>query len=109
MYPKNGNEKWKRLEPLGENIVIRRDPKDEMVGNIVLTDQTKDSQRVSSGKVVKIGPDVPAEAGLEIGMRVYIPKYAGSDLFIYSDDKLTQEDELAVLKYDNVIVKELPA
>jgi len=92
-----------KIEPLGDRVVIRPTPKEEVSkGGIVLPDTAK--EKPQEGKVIAVGPGRLTEEGNRIAMevkkgdKVLYSKYAGSEF------KLDGE-ELIVMREGDILAK----
>ena len=93
-----------QLRPLGDKIVVKPTPRDEMTkSGIVLPDTAK--ERPQEGEVLSVGPgrfldDGSREAmDVQVGQRVLFQKYAGTEFKLDEDELLilSQKDILAVI------------
>ena len=93
-----------KLQPLGDRVVIRPTPKEEMTkSGIVLPDTAK--EKPQEGVIVAVGPGKVAEDGKRIQMevkegdKVLFAKYAGTEVKVEEEDLpiLSERDVLAVL------------
>lgn len=93
-----------KLQPLGDRVVIRPTPKEEMTrSGIVLPDTAK--EKPQEGVIVAVGPGKVAEDGKRIQMevkegdKVLFAKYAGTEVKVEDEDLLilSERDVLAVL------------
>ena len=94
-----------KLQPLGDRVVIRPTPKEEMTrSGIVLPDTAK--EKPQEGVIVAVGPGKVAEDGKRIQMevkegdKVLFAKYAGTEVKVEDEDLLilSERDVLAVLR-----------
>jgi len=92
-----------KLEPLGDRVVIRPTPKEEVSkGGIVLPDTAK--EKPQEGKIIAVGPGRLTEEGNRIAMevkkgdKVLYSKYAGTEF------KLDGE-ELIVMREGDILAK----
>jgi chaperonin GroES len=94
-----------QLRPLGDKIVVKPTPRDEMTkSGIVLPDTAK--ERPQEGEVLSVGPgrfldDGSREAmDVQVGQRVLFQKYAGTEFKLDDDELLilSQKDILAVIE-----------
>jgi chaperonin GroES len=95
----------KQLRPLGDKIVVKPTPRDEMTkSGIVLPDTAK--ERPQEGEVLSVGPgrfldDGSREAmDVQVGQRILFQKYAGTEFKLDDDELLilSQKDILAVIE-----------
>ncbi len=93
-----------KLQPLGDRVVIRPTPKEEMTkSGIVLPDTAK--EKPQEGVIVAVGPGKVAEDGKRIQMevkegdKVLFAKYAGTEVKVEEEELLilSERDVLAVL------------
>jgi chaperonin GroES len=92
-----------KIEPLGDRVVIRPTPKEEVSkGGIVLPDTAK--EKPQEGKIIAVGPGRLTEEGNRIAMevkkgdKVLYSKYAGTEF------KLDGE-ELIVMREGDILAK----
>ncbi len=92
-----------KLEPLGDRVVIKPSPKEEVTkGGIVLPDTAK--EKPQEGEIVAAGPGRLTEDGkriameVKVGDRVIYAKYAGTEVKI--DDQ-----ELIILRESDILAK----
>jgi len=94
-----------KIEPLGDRVVIKPTPKEEVSkGGIVLPDTAK--EKPQEGKIIAAGPGRLTEEGKRIAMdvkkgdKVIYSKYAGSEF------KLDGE-ELIILREGDILAKKI--
>ena len=94
-----------QLKPLGDRIVVRPAPREEMTrSGIVLPDTTK--ERPQEGTIVSVGPGRTLDDGsrepIEVapGQRILFQKYAGTEFKLEDEEYLilSQKDVLAVIE-----------
>jgi chaperonin GroES len=92
-----------KIEPLGDRVVIRPTPKEEVSkGGIVLPDTAK--EKPQEGKIIAAGPGRLTEEGNRIAMevkkgdKVLYSKYAGTEF------KLDGE-ELIIMREGDILAK----
>jgi len=92
-----------KLEPLGDRVVVKPSPKEEVTkGGIVLPDTVK--EKPQEGKVIAVGPGRMTEDGKRIAMDVKVgdiviyAKYGGTE--IKEDD-----EELIILRESDILAK----
>jgi len=92
-----------KIEPLGDRVVIRPTPKEEVSkGGIVLPDTAK--EKPQEGKIIAVGPGRLTEEGNRIAMdvkkgdKVIYSKYAGTEF------KLDNE-ELIIMREGDILAK----
>ena len=92
-----------KIEPLGDRVVIRPTPKEEVSkGGIVLPDTAK--EKPQEGKIIAAGPGRLTEEGKRIAMdvkkgdKVIYSKYAGTEF------KLDTE-ELIIMREGDILAK----
>src|SRR5216684_9135245 len=92
------------LRPLGDRVVVKPKPKDEMTSSgIVLPDTASDKPQ--EGSVVSVGPGRVLDNGkrlemeVKAGDKVLFAKYAGSEVKLDSADYLVirESDLLAIV------------
>jgi chaperonin GroES len=92
-----------KIEPLGDRVVIKPTPKEEVSkGGIVLPDTAK--EKPQEGKIIAVGPGRLTEEGNRIAMevkkgdKVIYSKYAGTEF------KLGDE-ELVIMREGDILAK----
>ena len=93
------------LKPLGDRIVVRPTPREEMTkSGIVLPDTAK--ERPQEGTILSIGPGRTLDDGtreamdVEVGQKILFQKYAGTEFKLDEEELLilSQKDILAVIE-----------
>jgi chaperonin GroES len=93
-----------RLQPLGDRVVIKPTPREEMTkSGIVLPDTAK--EKPQEGMILAVGPGAFDNDGkrvamdVNVGQKVLYGKYAGTEFKLDDDDLLivSQKDILAVV------------
>ena len=89
------------LKPLGDRLVVRPTPRDEMTkSGIVLPDTAK--ERPQEGTILSVGPgrtlDDGSRESMEVseGQTVLFQKYAGTEFKL-------DDDELLILKHADIL------
>ena len=98
-----------KLRPLGDRVVIRPTPREEMTKTgIVLPDTAK--EKPQEGEIIAVGPgrfeDGKREPmDVKEGQKVLYAKYAGTEFKVDGEDLLivSQKDILAIVKGDGDI------
>lgn len=92
-----------KLEPLGDRVVIKPTPKEEVSkGGIVLPDTAQ--EKPQEGTVIAVGPGKVSDDGKRVGMdvkegdKVIYSKYAGTEF------KLDEED-LVIMRESDIYAK----
>ena len=94
-----------KLRPLGDRVVIKPTPREEMTkSGIVLPDTAK--EKPQEGEVLAVGPGKTLDDGsreamdVSVGQRVLYAKYAGTEFKVEGDDLLivSQKDILAIVE-----------
>jgi chaperonin GroES len=94
-----------KLRPLGDRVVIRPTPREEMTKTgIVLPDTAK--EKPQEGSVIAVGPGAVLEDGsrgamdVQEGQKVLYAKYAGTEFKVDGEDLLivSQKDILAIVE-----------
>ncbi len=90
-----------KAKPLGDRVLVERlEPEAENKGGIIIPDTAKEKTQeakvvaLGTGKLDKDGKQVPFN--VKVGNRVYIEKYAGTDINI--DDK-----EYTIIREDGIL------
>lgn len=94
-----------KLEPLGDRVVVKPKPKEEVTkGGIVLPDTAK--EKPQEGEVIAVGPGRLTDDGKRIAMDIKVgdiviyAKYGGTE--IKEDD-----EELIILKESDILAKKV--
>jgi chaperonin GroES len=92
-----------KIEPLGDRVVIKPLPKEEVSkGGIVLPDTAK--EKPQEGKIIAVGPGRLTEDGNRIAMevkkgdKVIYSKYAGSEFKL-------DDEELVIMREGDILAK----
>jgi chaperonin GroES len=92
-----------KIEPLGDRVVIRPTPKEEMSkGGIVLPDTAK--EKPQEGEIIAVGPGRLTDDGKRIAMevnkgnKVIYSKYAGTEFKM-------DDEELVILRESDILAK----
>ena len=95
----------RKLRPLGDRVVVRPTPREEMTkSGIVLPDTAK--EKPQEGEILAVGPGRILDDGkreaidVKIGERVLYAKYAGTEFKIEGEELLiiSQKDVLAIVE-----------
>ena len=94
-----------KLEPLGDRVVIKPTPKEDVSkGGIVLPDTAK--EKPQEGKIIAVGPGRLTEDGKRIDMevkkgdKVIYSKYAGTEFKL-------DEEELVIMRESDILAKRI--
>lgn len=94
-----------KLEPLGDRIVVKPIPREEMTrGGIILPDTAK--EKPQEGEVLAVGPGRMTDDGrripldVKVGDRVLYAKYAGTEIKI-------EGEEYIILRESDILAKRL--
>jgi len=92
-----------KIEPLGDRVVIKPTPKEEVSrGGIVLPDTAK--EKPQEGKIIASGPGRLTEDGKRIAMevkkgdKVIYSKYAGTEFKL-------ENEELVIMRESDILAK----
>jgi len=92
-----------KIEPLGDRVVIKPTPKEEVSkGGIVLPDTAQ--EKPQEGKIIAVGPGRLSEDGTRIAMevkkgdKVIYSKYAGTEFKI-------DDEELVIMREGDILAK----
>ena len=94
-----------QLKPLGDRLVIRPTPREEMTkSGIVLPDTAK--ERPQEGTILAVGPGRTLDDGskepieVSVGQKILFQKYAGTEFKLDEEELLilSQKDVLAVVE-----------
>ena len=93
-----------KLKPLGDRVVVRPTPREEMTkSGIVLPDTAK--EKPQEGSVVAVGPGRILDDGkrepmdVQVGQKILYGKYAGTEFKLEDEELLivSQKDILAIV------------
>jgi len=94
-----------KIKPLGERVVIKPMPKEEVSkGGIVLPDTAK--EKPQEGEIIAVGPGKLSEDGKRIAMEVKIgdkviySKYAGTEFKL-------DEEEVVIMRESDILAKKV--
>jgi chaperonin GroES len=92
-----------KIEPLGDRVVIRPTPKEEVSkGGIVLPDTAK--EKPQEGKIIAVGPGRVTEDGKRVAMevkkgdKVIYSKYAGTEFRL-------DDEELIIMREGDILAR----
>lgn len=92
-----------KIEPLGDRVVVKPTPKEEMSkGGVILPDTVK--EKPQEGEVIAVGPGRLSEDGTRIAMdvklgdRVIYARYAGTELKL-------DDEELIILRESDILAR----
>ena len=92
-----------KIEPLGDRVVIKPSPKEEVSkGGILLPDTAK--EKPQEGEIVAVGPGRLSEDGKRIAMevkqgdKVIYSKYAGAEFKL-------DDEELVIMRESDILAK----
>ena len=99
------SSKSSKLRPLGDRVVVRPIPREEMTkSGIVLPDTAK--EKPQEGEILAVGPGRVLDDGkreamdVAVGQKVLYGKYAGTEFKVDEEDLLivSQKDILAIVE-----------
>jgi chaperonin GroES len=92
-----------KIEPLGDRVVIKPTPKEEVSkGGILLPDTAK--EKPQEGKIIAVGPGRLSEDGKRIAMevkkgdKVIYSRYAGTEFKL-------DDEELVIMREGDILAK----
>lgn len=92
-----------KIEPLGDRVVIKPLPKEEVSkGGIVLPDTAK--EKPQEGKIIAVGPGKLSEDGkrmameVKVGDKVIYSKYAGTEFKL-------DDEEVVIMRESDLLAK----
>jgi len=101
---KGGNMAYK-INPLGERVVIKPLPKEEVSkGGIVIPDTAK--EKPQEGEIIAVGPGKLSEEGkrvameVKVGDKVIYSKYAGTEFKL-------DDEEVVILRESDILGKKI--
>ena len=89
------------LRPLGDRVIIKPLPKEEMTKSGIILPETVNKENRMEGKIVAIGSgDKVTKLNLSTGQKVVFSEYGGSEIKIDNEDYkiLNHDDLLAVVE-----------
>ena len=99
--PTKAKETATQLRPLGDRLVVKPSPREEMTkSGIVLPDTVK--ERPQEGTVLSVGPGRTLDDGtrepmeLKAGQKILFQKYAGTEFKL-------DEEELLILSHKDIL------
>jgi chaperonin GroES len=91
------------IEPLGDRVVVRPTPKEEVSkGGVILPDTVR--EKPQEGEIIAVGPGRLSEEGTRIAMelkpgdKVIYAKYAGTELKL-------DDEEVIILRESDILAK----
>jgi chaperonin GroES len=94
-----------KIEPLGDRVVIKPTPKEEVSrGGIVLPDTAK--EKPQEGKIIAVGPGRVTEDGTRIAMevkkgdKVIYSKYAGTEFRL-------DDEEVIIMREGDILARKI--
>ena len=91
------------IEPLGDRVVVRPTPKEEVSkGGVILPDTVR--EKPQEGEIIAVGPGRLSEEGARIAMelkpgdKVIYAKYAGTELKL-------DDEEVIILRESDILAK----
>jgi chaperonin GroES len=95
-----------QLRPLGDRVIIKTAPKEEMTKTGILLPDTVDAERPEQGEVVAIGPGRLLENGtraamsLKVGDKIVFKKYSPDEVKVDGMEYLViaESDIMAVIE-----------
>jgi chaperonin GroES len=96
-----------RLQPLGDRVVVRPTPREDMTKIVILLPDTA-KEKPQEGEIIAVGPGRILDDGkreamdVKQGQKVLYAKYAGTEFKIDDEELLivSQKDILAVVQQD---------
>ncbi len=92
-----------KIEPLGDRVVIKPLPKEEVSkGGIVLPDTVK--EKPQEGEIIAVGPGKLSEEGqrmameVKVGDKVIYSKYAGTEFKL-------DDEEVVIMRESDILAK----
>ncbi len=92
-----------KIEPLGDRVVIKPLPKEEVSkGGIVLPDTVK--EKPQEGEIIAVGPGKLSEEGqrmameVKVGDKVVYSKYAGTEFKL-------DDEEVVIMRESDILAK----
>lgn len=90
-----------KLKPLGDRVVVKPTPQEEMTKSGIILPDTADKEKKAEGEIIAIGSgEKIAKLGLAIGQKVVYSQYGGSEVKVENVEYkvLSDEDLLAVIE-----------
>ena len=95
-----------KYQPLGNRILVKREPLENKVGSLFVPTQGKDRPR--QGVVISVGPGKMLEDGkfspmqVQVGDRVMFNFYCGTEL---KTGEISETDEFVIMSQDDIICR----
>ncbi len=88
-----------KLTPLGDRVVIKPTPHEEMTKAGIYLPETADKEKKAEGEVVAVGKgEKVSKLGLKVGQKVVYSQYGGSEVKIDEIEyKILGEDDLLAI------------
>ena len=85
-----------KLTPLGDRVVIKPTPQEEVTKSGIILPETADKEKKAEGAIVAIGSgEKIAKLKLRVGQKVVYSQYSGSEIKIDDEEyKILSEDDL---------------
>ena len=90
-----------QLKPLGDRVVVKPTPQEEMTKSGIILPGSADKDKKAEGEIVAIGSgEKITKLGLKVGQKVVYSQYGGSEFKIDGIEYkiLSDEDVLAVIE-----------
>lgn len=94
------------LRPLGDRVIVKPSPKEEMTKTGIILPDTGDKERPEQGEVVAVGPGRMLDSGsrapmnLKVGDKIVFKKYSPDEVKVENVEYLviSENDVMAVLE-----------
>lgn len=95
-----------KLRPLGDRVIVKTAPKEEMTKTGIILPDTVDKERPEQGEVIAVGPGRVLDNGqvapvsLKVGDKVVFKKYGPDEVKIDNEEFLviSESDVMAVIE-----------
>lgn len=90
-----------KLKPLGDRVVVKPTPQQEVTKSGIILPDTADKEKKAEGEIIAIGTGEKIQKlNLKIGQKVVYSQYGGSEVTVDEEDYkvLSEDDLLAVIE-----------
>jgi len=88
-----------KLTPLGDRVVVKPTPQEEVTASGIILPETADKEKKAEGQIVAIGAgEKISKLNLKVGQKVVYSQYAGSEVTVDKVEyKVLSEDDLLAI------------
>jgi chaperonin GroES len=95
-----------KLRPLGDRVIVKTVPKEEMTKTGIIIPETVDKERPEQGEIIAVGPGKLLDNGtraamsLKVGDKIVFKKYSPDEVKIDEEEYLvvSESDVMAVIE-----------